>query len=257
MPIIPAFCIIIVYCLKSKPFLIYLLIFLNIPFYYNSIIKQPYQGTVDTTIRFVNTRNYRELYRAINPRQRKNLSEDSFINTYENFLNQIGARKIESNITSLKVENNKVTGKLEVKYQTRYGELNNESPIEFNKINNQWKLNWSWNYLYHSYDPAYPLKIEIKPNSTSILEVHMIPRLMFDWGKSLTQIQTITTINQKILDERIRSTVPDKYPRWVADINFNNFDKNVKIPGLEYYDYPNLAKLYFINYEGKEIILFK
>ncbi len=257
MPIIPAFCLLIVICLQKKPLLIYFLVILNIPFYYNSVVKQPYQGTIDTTVRFIDTRNYRELYRAIDPRQRKNLSEDYFINSYENFLNQIGSRKIESKITNIVTDKNKVTGILEVNYQTRYGQLQNKSPIEFNKINNQWKIIWNWNYLFNNYSPIYPINVEVKSNSKKIIEVYMVPRLMFDWGRNLTEIQNITYINQKIINERIKLTVPDKYPRWVGDITFENFDKNSKIPGLEYFDYPNQAKVYFKDNDQKEIILFE
>jgi hypothetical protein len=257
MPIIPTFCILIVIFFQQKKLLIYLLILLNIPFFYSSVIVQPYQGTIESTTRFIDTRNYRELYRAIKQEQRNNLNEDFFIASYENFLNQIGTRKIESKITNIEKYKNKITGILEVNYQTRYGQKNNISQIEFNKINNQWKLTWNWNYLYLNYDPSYPIIIEEKPNAEVVIEAFMVPRLMFDWGLNLSQIQSFIGIDQKIINERIRFCVPDKYYRWVGDVAISKFDKNHKIPGLEYYKFPNLAKIYFKNRNQEEIIIFE
>lgn len=257
MPIIPTFCILIVIYFQQKRFFIYLLILLNLPYYYTSVILQPYQGTLESTTRFIDTRNYRELYRAIRQDERQNLPENFFITTYDNFLDQIGTRKVESKITNVQKYKNKIIGQLEVSYQTRYGQKNNISQIEFNKINNQWKLNWDWNYLYNNYHPNYPIIVKTKPNSKIITEAVMSPRLMLDWGLNLTQIQNFTGINQRIINERIRYSVPDKYYRWVGDIGTTKFDKTQKIPGLEYYEYPNLAKIYFIDNNQKEIIIFE
>jgi hypothetical protein len=257
MPIIPMLCLIIVIFFQSKTIFIYILIVLNIPFFYNSVIKQPYQGTIDSTVRFINTRNYRELYRAITQQQRKDINEDYFINSYENFLNQIGVRKIEAEITNLDKQSESVSGKLHISYQSRYGHLKNSTDIKFKKINNQWKLVWNWDYLYNTYNPENQIQVIPKGN-IFITEALMIPRLMFDWGLNLTQIQDITSINQKIINERIRFTVPDKYPRWVGDIispKFNIATVNT-IPGLSFSKEPSRADIYFINNQQEKIVLF-
>jgi len=238
MPIIPTFCLIITICLQQKPFLIYLLIILNIPFYYTSVIKQPYQGTIESTTRFINTRNYRELYRSISLHQRNLMNEDYFINSYENFLNKIGTRSIESNITSIKFDQDIVTGVLNTTYQTRYGPLENKSNIIFQKINNQWKLIWDWNYLFNRYKPEYQINIVPKLNQIAAIEAFMAPRSMSDWGLNLTQIQDITKIPQQTINDRLRFSVPDKYYRWVGNVNIKNFDETRKIPGLEFFHYP-------------------
>lgn len=257
MPIIPTFCLLITICLQKKPLLIYLLILLNLPFYYLSIIKQPYQGTIESTVRFINTRDYRELYRAISPQQRKSIDEEYFINSYENFLNQIGTRKIESEITDIQLNKNIVTGILHTSYQTRYGHLENTSNITFQKMNNQWKLIWDWDYLFDGYQPEYQISVVPKTNSKPIIEAFMIPRLMFDWGLNLTQIQDIIHIPQDTINDRIRFSVPDKYPRWVGDITAKNFDKTQKIPGLEFFHYSPKAEVYFVNNQQQKIFLFK
>jgi hypothetical protein len=257
MPIIPTFCLIITICLQQKPFLIYLLIILNIPFYYTSVIKQPYQGTIESTTRFINTRNYRELYRSISLHQRNLMNEDYFINSYENFLNKIGTRSIESNITSIKFDQDIVTGVLNTTYQTRYGPLENKSNIIFQKINNQWKLNWDWNYLFNRYKPEYQINIVPKLNQIAAIEAFMAPRSMSDWGLNLTQIQDITKIPQQTINDRLRFSVPDKYYRWVGNVNIKNFDETRKIPGLEFFHYPQKAEISFIDNQNQKIYLFE
>lgn len=251
MPIIPIFCLLITLSAQSKPIIIWLIILLNIPFYYNSVAKEPYQDDFDSTVRFINTRNYRELYRAIDPNQRQTLDENYFIDSYENFLNQIGTRKIESNITDLIQNKNTVTGKLQLTYQTRYGNLENTSDITLKKIHNQWKLVWDWDFLFKDYQPEYQINIIPKTNKTTT-EAFMVPRLMFDWGRDLTKIKSIIHIEDPIIDERLKFTVPDKYPRWIGDISqIPNPDP--QIPGLQFSQYHYQSKIFFINNKNNQI----
>ena len=87
----------------------------------------------------------------------------------------------------------------------------------------------------------------------------MIPRLMFDWGLNLTQIQDITSIDQRIINERIRYAVPDKYPRWVGEVITSKFDlaNPSTIPGLSFSKELQQSEVYFFNNQNKKIILYK
>lgn len=248
MPLLPIFCLLTVYFFQHKPGIIFFIVILNIPFFYQSVCVNQLNGNIESTARFFNTRNYRELYRNINPSQRQQISEQFFINTLENFYTQIDTRKINYQLT-LPTTNYQTT------ITTGYGIITHNGQFTYHKIHNQWKLDWSWDYLYPGYTPDKQLIITPKDKILK-REVLAIPRTLTNWGENLTVLQDLTGIKQQQINERLRFSIPDKYPRWIGDIDNKTIIKEFPF-GLEIRKfYPN-STIYFDTDKQNRIYLIK
>jgi len=251
MPIIPLFVLLVCFFFKKLKYLILLMVLLNIPFFVNSLVPKDHTGDSQAVARFISTRAYRELYRSIMPEERKNIPEQDFIDLNETFFRQLGTRFIEAEIEGETIK---------LKYITKYGELSHESILDFVKVNNQWKLNWKWEYLWPGFnaeskiiikEKTIPLlKVEDK-NEVTILKrgegkvVYIIPRIMFDWSKYLNALAEITGEQSTEIDRRVKTVVPDHYPRFVGYLNpaLGQEERNraLVIPGVTLEDVPYLV----------------
>jgi len=250
MPLIPVFCIFIVYFFQKKySFLIFVIALLNIPFFFKSLAINKNTGTLETTIFFLNTRNYRQLYRALPQNQRIEIPEQYFIDNIENFFNQIGTYQI-----NYQLNGNNYTAQI----VTRYGNIEHQGQFKLKEINHQWKLIWYWDYLYPKYQPNYKIVVHEDTKTPLIREAYVIPRTFINWGEALSQIQEITKINQKSINERIRYSIPDKYPRWIGNLSTETkINPNYSPYGLTILTHHNKAKIFFNNSLGQTIYLLK
>lgn len=241
MPLIPIFCIFIVYFFQKKYLvLIFAIALLNIPFFFKSLAINKNTGTLETTISFLNTRNYRQLYRALPQEQRNEIPEQYFIDNMENFFSKIGTYQINYRLD----KNNNYIAQI----ITQYGNIEHHGQFNLKKVKNQWKLIWHWDYLYPEYQPNYEIVVHEDTKTPIVRDYYIIPRTLIDWGEGLSQTQEITGIDQKIINERIRYSIPDKYHRWIGNlppkqkINLNNSPF-----GLTIISHHSKATIFFIN----------
>lgn len=250
MPTIPLFVLMIVYFFRKVRWVILLLILINIPFLVTSLASNNPSGDVQAAARFITTRAYRELYRSVTPLQRENLSETDFINHWEGFLEELGTRAIEVEVGEIDKSKKQASVKFKIKYVTKYGELVHEPTIVYVKSRNQWKISWQWDYLWPGYTPESKLVINEKSipilrledkNGTVLarrgdwMTVYVIPRVMFDWNKHLAALSEVTGDSAAQVNDRVRSAIPDKYPRYIGylDPKLTELGKDlvVNIPG--------------------------
>jgi len=234
MPLIPLFIVLIIYTFKKIPIIIITIILFSIPSYFLNLNPKNINNAPREISRFFSTRAYRELYRNIDPDQLKNLPEDIFISNIDNFLDQLGTRSIDIDIS--KINQNKNTAQItyDITYQTKYGPISHQKIFNFKKINHQWKLVWNWQYLWSNYQANMPITIEasqipllgIKDKSGQILaqrsnwyEIYNIPRLMFDWSQSVTKLANLTNQNYSETDQIIKNNIPDDFFRYVGYLN--------------------------------------
>ncbi len=231
MPIIPLFVLLSVYLFKNRKWLIVLLILLNLPFMYSSMVKKDLTGHTQAVARFISTRAYRELYRSISHQDISKIPETEFIQPIEGFLDQLSTRDVQVKITDLKIKKNQATAQYEITYQTRFGPLTNKKDFQFEKIRNQWKLIWDWDYIWTGFTPQSELVIDEGTIPVTRLEnssgeliasrgqwqtVYAIPRLMYDWNKHLDALSKVTGLNSLEVDRVIKRSVPSDYPRFVG-----------------------------------------
>lgn len=225
LPLSFVFVFLIIYVLKSKPFFLGLICILSLPFFYRSFKSFNASGDVLATARFIETRASRELYRSIKQDQLKEISEDYFINEIENFNNTLGTRKIQVTVSHRNSEVNKDYYNYKIVYFTRFGRVENEVPLEYERINNQWRLNWNWDYLYKSYTPGSKIGFTNRSgNASKMYEVYVVPRLMYDWNKSLNNLSYLTGISGLIINQNLTSVVPNDFEKFVGFL-----DKNVPL----------------------------
>ena len=254
MPAIPLFVLLISFLFRKVGFVILLLSLLNLPFLATSLATDDPTRDSQAVARFISTRAYRELYRSLPPEERESLPEEKFINLQENFLDQLGTRAVEVSVGEKTKTEGKVSFKYKIIYTTQYGQLSHEPTFDFVKVNNQWRLDWNWDYLWPGFRPE--SKIVINEKSIPFLRmedergmviarrakgkvVYAIPRLMFDWGKHLNALADVTDEYSEV-DRRIKLVVPDQYPRFAGylDPTLGNegIDKALSIPGVSLKD---------------------
>jgi len=235
MPIIPIFVLLIIilaifttFFSKRIIYVVLFLSFLNLPNLVSSLTHEDLSGHFQSIARFVSTRAYRELYRSINPEQRKTLSEQEFIRQNESFLDALGTINVEMSVKEVSKSKDAMKVKYRLRYETTCGNLSHDPTLTFVRVNNQVKLVWKWDYLWPGYDPKNKVaKEKIIPflkfdnNKAGVQQgnrkaVYVIPRLMFDWNKYLNALAEITGESSLEIDKRLKRVVPDQYPRFVG-----------------------------------------
>lgn len=261
MPVIPLFILLITYLFRKRILIILLLVIINISFLFNSLNSSNPKGDFEASARFMNTRANRELYRSIDPAQRKDLTEEKFIDTYETFLDKLDTRKVDVKIGELSSENDKATAPVIIKYQTKYGDLEHVDTFEFLKIRNQWKMRWSWNYIWPDLTPESKIVIEEQDKYTvdKWKSVYIMPRVMFDWNQFLGLLSGATGKSTLEIDKKIKEVVPDKYPRFVGFLDRSSGEEGIKkalsIPGVTLRDNENTKANIFLEKRNGEKVL--
>jgi hypothetical protein len=225
LPLSFAFVYLILYVIKGNLKFILLLCLLSLPFFYKSFTLAIPTGDAAAAARFMETRAYRELYRSINPGKLKDLPEKDFIVGLEDFNSEIHARKVEVKVGEGKKTNGKYYYDFDVKYFTKFGVVENSIPFEYENINGQWKLNWSWDNVYKGYTPGSSVKFVTTPgNLIKVYEVYIIPRLMYDWNKNLDNLARLTGQPSIAINSSLTSVVPNDFERFVGYLHKNITD---------------------------------
>jgi hypothetical protein len=246
MPAIPLFILIIIHLFRKKVLIIFILIGLNLPFLWGSLTADNPSGDFEASARFMNTRAYRELYRSIDKAERKDLSEAKFIEIQETFLDKLDTRDVSVTVGDIKRDGNRASAETKITYLTKYGELTHDTNFEFQKHNGQWKMKWNWDYLWPGFTPDSKLIIEPESSLVSRKAVYIMPRVMFDWNKFLDELSDVTGESTTDLDIKIRSVVPDKYPRFVGFLEEFKDEKALTIPGVTLRDYTDTKARIFL-----------
>lgn len=282
MPAIPGFVLLISYFGRKFWLILLIIAFLNLPFLVNSMTVKNYNSNSEAVSSFIAKRAYRELYRSINPVQRKSLPEDQFIETLEKFYETLGVRKIEAQTKSIEFDRDVINVKYDIKYFTDYGELTFTPEFEFHNIHNEVMVNWKWDYLWPAYNPEDQIVIE-----NSILPVAAIRRggnvvarpgkaeklyiitRHVQWPQTLDVLSELTGKNTLVTGDTLHQVVPDDFPRFVGMLNGNLGEegkkkaldvKGAKLFNVEYLvPEPNSAKhdiyklIYKLNDERPEL----
>jgi hypothetical protein len=213
MPIIPLLVIFSIYLLRPKKYLIIILVLLNLPFLYYSMVYNPVENQERDMVRFTTTLAYRELYRIIIP---GNISENEFIKTNEYFYQTLGVKNISVNRQNLvKDDGNDVKIKYQINYDTVYGPLTYFPEFEYKKINNQWKVVWKWNYLAPDFGADSQIIIN-ESKKSDWWAVYVAAHYLTNWSVNIQNIADITGLPFKDVDDKVRQFVPDFYPRFVG-----------------------------------------
>jgi len=225
LPLCFVFIFLILCVFKSKLIIPLLICILSFPFFYKSFAFELSNSDGDATAaaRFIETRADRELYRSINPNQLKGISENDFINTLEHFNDILGTRKIQVTVGNRSKSASKYYYDFKIKYFTRLGVVENAVPFVYEDINNQWKLDWSGDYLYKGYTPGSNIEfVNLPKKLIKVYEVYIIPRLMYDWKKNLNDLSHLTGLTSLVVNQSLTSVVPDDFEKFVGYL-----DKNV------------------------------
>lgn len=260
MPIIPLFILLAANLLRKKSVVIFLLAVLNLPFLFSNLSSDNPKGDFEASARFISTRAYRELYRSIDPRERKDLTEETFINTYESFLDKLDTKKVSVSVDEIKRSGDKATAPVNFKYQTGYGQLEHTANLEFVKMRGQWKMKLNWDYLWPGFMPGDQIVIMELNSQKKRKSVYIIPRVISDWGKTLSDLSQITTNNVFDVKDSLETVVPDKYPRFIGLLD-ESIDPGAirvfSIPGISLRDDNKKADIYFQKNNGQKILIFE
>lgn len=261
MPSIPLFIVMIAYIFRKKGFIIIVLILLNIPLLINSLATDNPKGDFEASARFMNTRANRELYRSIDPNLRKDLPEEKFIDINEEFFDKLNTKKVRVNLGDIKRKDDYAIAEVEIKYETKYGELAHFTNFEFIKINGQWKMKWKWDYLWPGFTPESKLVIEEREDAIKKDKwkaVYIMPRVMFDWNKHLGLLSMVTQESTITINDRMLEVVPDKYPRFAGfldrSLGSDGIDQALAIPGVTLRDNERSKAHIFLENNSKEKI---
>jgi hypothetical protein len=251
MPVIPLFALAISRTFHKARYLIITLAILNLPFLSTSFATNKPTGDAQAAAHFISTRAYRELYRSLPLEQRQSLPESQFIDLCENFFQQIGTRTTKAQVDLIEQTPTTASFEFLLSYQTSYGSLLHVPVFNFQKIRNQWKLNWQWDYLWPGYGPDSQIVIQTDHLPLSAIQdsqgqiiartapwhsVHVIPRLMFDWSRHLHDLSAVTNQSTAEVDRWVRSSIPDQHPRFVGYLDpllgSKGVDAALAIPGV-------------------------
>lgn len=263
MPAIPFFAVLVVKFFKKLPIVILLMALLGIPTIYRVLYSHDPQGDISTTAHFMNIRAYKELYKMSYPESLDQVSMDKFIDLNEKFFDGISTRKIEVIPGNYNIDNDVLTVNYNIVYHTQYGTVSHNPDFEFKRFQNKWQLMWDWDYLWNGYgdgvelvvnEGQIPLEKVIDQNGkTQAIRgnwkaVYIIPRVMNPWNEFLDNLKTITLESRSEINSRIRSVVPDHFPRFVGyldpRLSLEKGDETVrKIPGATLRDVSFLVPL--------------
>lgn len=251
----PLFILLITYLLRRVNFVIILLILFNLPLLVSIFTADGLPDHAGVVARSMSIRAYRELYRSITPEQRKAIPEDEFIAVNEGFLEKLGVRSIAMSVKDITRVEEGAKVRYQLKYFTRYGEIDSEPVLEYVKTNNQLGLIWKWDYLWPKFSPDSKLVVEesnipflrMEDRQGRVLavrspgrEVYIIPRLMFDWGKALNSLSEVVGESSLDVGEKMKVVIPDKYPRFAGYLDSGLGEEGVKkalaIPGASLRD---------------------
>ncbi len=225
LPLSFVFVYLLLYITKGNLKIILLLCLIALPFFYKSFNLKSPEGDALASARFIETRAYRELYRSINPANLKDLSEKDFITGLEDFTLALHTRKVQVKVGDGKKTDGKYHYDFDIKYLTKFGVLENNIPFEYENVRGQWKLNWSWNYVYKGYTPGSTVKFVTTPESLiKVYEVYIIPRLMYDWNKNLDNLARLTGLSSVSINKNLTSIVPNDFERFVGYLHKNITD---------------------------------
>lgn len=217
LPLSFTFIYLIFFVTKVNVKVILFICLISVPFFYKAFIPFNPSGDAQAMARFMETRAYRELYRSINPKTINNGKETDFIVGMESFNSEIDVRKIKVNIKNETKVGNKYHYDLYVEYYSKFGIIDNNIPIEYELVNGQWKLNWSWDYVYKDYLPNAKINFKHLPvKLTRVYEVYVIPRLMYDWNKNLDKLSRLTGRPRVDINNMLQQIVPNDFERFVG-----------------------------------------
>jgi len=231
MPAIPMFVLLLGYVFRKKGIILFLIAMLNLPVLVKVMSFEDLPGHTQAVGRFISTRAYRELYRSISTENRVKIAEPVFIETLEEFYDQLGTRDVQIELGEVKRKGDMAEMEYVSRYETRYGWVTREDVFLYEKVNGQWKLNWDWDYVWPGYGVDSELIIKegsmpllgLKDENEGVVarrgkgwEVYMIPRLMYNWNQNLDTLAYLTGEGSMVADERIKRTIPDDFPRYVG-----------------------------------------
>lgn len=232
MPIIPLSIILVtLFFRKYHRLLLILLALFNLPLLYKTMVDFRIDGDVQAMARFYSTRAYRELYRSLDPHQRYQISESEFIAPHEYFWQTLGIRRVDIDILNISQDNRQAVIDSRLTYLTRYGPIVHHPKFEFTRVNNQWRLNWRWDYIWSKFNPDSQIVISqpdfpintVTDDRSNVLarksswhEVYVIPRLMYNWNQYLDALSQVTQKSTTEVDQTIKLFVPDDHPRFVG-----------------------------------------
>ena len=248
MSVIPAFVLLTVQLLRKKQWLIIVLVLLTLPFFKSSIISDDLPGHTQAVAHFLRSRAYKELHRSLPVSQQQEISRSDFIKAYEDFLDGLYTRSVTVQSGDLKRIGNAAESTYTISYHTRFGVLTHHPILKFEKIQEQWRLRWSWDYVWPNFQPG-----SLSPDLCNTLadqnfkaettpEVWVIPRLMYDWNKHLNYLVDVTGVDMLEVNRRLRLSIPDEFPRYVGQLSPEKAGKIKEntLPGVYLRD-PNIG----------------
>lgn len=271
MPAVPGFILLIAYFGRKFAVFLLVLAILNLPFFYSSLAVKSYESNAQAPANFISFRAYRELYRSIDPNQRKSIPEDQFIKTVESFYETLNVIKIDAQVKNIVKTENGADITYDIKYRTDYGEVSFTPKLEFIEVHNQIFLSWKWDYLWPGYSPE--KKITIEPHGIIGLngqqvhsrgkreKVYIITRHV-KWPETLNQLAEVVEIPGGVeVGERVNWAIPDDFPRYIGILNKNLGEegrkKALEIKGvkLREIDLDLITDIYFDNNGEREYII--
>lgn len=271
MPAVPGFILLIAYFGRKFAFVMLFLALLNLQFLYSSLAVKNYESNAAAPANFISLRAYRELYRSIDPDQRRFIKEDEFIKTVEDFYEALTVRKIEAQVRNITGTENGADIIYDIKYLTDYGEVSFSPKLEFKDVHNQIFLDWKWDYLWPDYSPEKKIITEFFDGETAAgktlqkkgkgEKVYIITRHI-KWPATLDRLAEVTQLMGGVeIGERLRWSIPDDFPRYVGILNKglgeDGRKKALDITGvkLREIDFDAAADIYFEhNGERKYIV---
>lgn len=250
MPAVPGFVLLIAYFLRKYWWVLIILSLLNLPFFINSMTSKNYAGNSEAVGNFIAKRAYRELYRSIDPDQRRTIPESEFIASVENFYETLNVKKIDIKIKDITQTGKNINVRYAADYLSGYGKISFEPVYEFRDVHNQTMLVWKWDYLWPNYNPAskiiiegdeIPLK-EIRKSGVVVARqgkakaVYIITRHI-EWPKTLDRLSEVVGRESTIkIGDQLRNTIPDDFPRFVGILDTSSDDlekRALEIKGIK------------------------
>lgn len=271
MPAVPGFILLIAYFGRKFAIVLLILAILNLPYFYSSLAVKNYESNAQAPANFISFRAYRELYRSIDPNQRKFIPEDQFIKTIESFYETLSVYKIDARVKNIVKTKKGADITYNIKYLTDYGEISFIPKIEFIDVHNQIFLNWKWDYLWPGYSPDKRITVEphgiIGPNGQQVHsrgkaeKVYIITRHV-QWPATLDILaDVVDRLGGVEIGDRIRWVIPDDFPRFVGLLDKNlgkegrKKAENIKGVKLREIDLDLITDIYFDNNGEREYII--
>lgn len=246
MPAVPGFILLIAYFARKYWWVMIILSLLNLPFFVNSLAHKNYYSNSDAVGSFIAKRAYRELYRSIDPGQRKSIPEDQFIKTLENFYETLNVKKIGVKIKDIVQTGKNINVRYKIDYLTGYGKISFDPELEFKDVHNQTMLVWKWDYLWPKYDSDRKIiiggdkipiemirrgvRVVAKPGKGKA--VYIITRHI-EWPKTLDRLSEVVGGKSSLnIGDSIRNSIPDDFPRYVGVLDTSS-DEDLEKKALD------------------------